>query len=137
MLTSAALSTTRARPILNDLHLATANLAGVSREDSGTETLLRIVGAFDALSAPASRSVFDTLVNDRRSPVAIDMSAVRLIDSLGVGAIVSLYKRVLAQGGELSVRGLNGQPLAIFRLLRLDRLMAVEHSQAACVGSIS
>jgi anti-sigma B factor antagonist len=120
-----------APPISLDPHLATTNLAGFRREDSGRKTLLRLEGAFDALSAPASRSALDTLVNDRRSPVAIDMSALRLIDSSGVGAVVSLYKRVVAQGGELSVRGLNGQPLAIFQLLRLDRLMAAEQSRAA------
>ena len=119
-----------APPISLDPHIATTN-SRFSREDSGRQTLLRLEGAFDALSAPASRSALDTVVNDRRSPVAIDMSAVRLIDSSGVGAVVSLYKRVVAQGGELSVRGLNGQPLAIFQLLRLDRLMAVEHSRAA------
>jgi anti-sigma B factor antagonist len=131
MITSAAISNTSARPNSIDLHLATTNLAGFSREDSGKQTLLRFEGTFDALCAPASRSALDSLVNDRRSPVAIDMSGVRLIDSSGIGAVVSLYKRVLAQGGQLSVRGLNGQPLAIFKLLRLDRLMAVEHSVAA------
>lgn len=134
MITAAIVSATSADPISIDLHRATTSLVGFSREDSGGQTLLRIEGAFDALSAPASRSALDTLVNDRRSPVAIDMSAVRSIDSSGVGAVVSLYKRVVAQGGELSVRGLNGQPLAVFQLLRLDRLMAVEHSRGGMVA---
>jgi anti-anti-sigma factor len=101
----------------------TAGLAGFSREDTGAATLLRLEGALDALSTPASRTALDTLVNDRRSPVAIDMSALSSIDSSGVGAVVSLYKRVVAQGGRLSVQGLSGQPLAIFQLLRLDRLL--------------
>ena len=130
MITSANISTTWTSPIALDLHLATTSFAGFSREDSGKQTLLRLEGAFDALTAPAWRSALDILVNDRRSPVSIDMSGVRVIDSSGVGAVVSLYKRVVAQGGELSVRGLTGQPLAIFQLLRLDRLMAVEHSPA-------
>ena len=46
-----------------------------------------------------------------------------MVDSSGVGAIVSLYKRVRGQGGEVVVSGLRDQPLAIFRLLRLDRVM--------------
>jgi anti-sigma B factor antagonist len=40
-----------------------------------------------------------------------------------VGAIVSLYKRVRADGGDVFVVGLQGQPLSIFRLLRLDRIL--------------
>ena len=46
-----------------------------------------------------------------------------MVDSSGVGALVSLYKRVRGQGGEVVVIGLRDQPLAIFRLLRLDRVM--------------
>ena len=46
-----------------------------------------------------------------------------MLDSSGVGALVSLYKRVRAYGGEVVMIGLRDQPLAIFRLLRLDRVM--------------
>ena len=46
-----------------------------------------------------------------------------MIDSSGVGALVSLYKRVRAQGGNVVIKGVRDQPLAIFRLLRLDKLM--------------
>jgi anti-anti-sigma factor len=108
---------------LNDLLRATTGLAGLSREDTGTQTLMRLEGSFDALSAPAARPALDALVSEHRSPVAIDMSALHSIDSSGIGAVVSVYKRVLAQGGRLSVQGLTGQPLALFQLLRLDRLM--------------
>ncbi len=123
-MTSATASVSSASPSLTDLYRATVNLAGFTREDTGTKTLVRLEGSFDALSTPAARPVLDAVVNDQRSPVAIDMSALRSIDSSGVGAVVSLYKRVLAQGGRVSVQGLKGQPLAIFRLLRLEHLMA-------------
>jgi anti-sigma B factor antagonist len=124
MITSATVSTFNALPLPMDFDIASTGVVGFRREDTGKETLVRLEGSFDALSSPASRMALDSLVNERRSPVAVDMSALRSIDSSGIGAVVSLYKRVLAQGGQLSVRGLTGQPLAIFQLLRLDRLMA-------------
>jgi anti-sigma B factor antagonist len=96
-----------------------------SRNDSGEETILRIEGALDAMSTPELRPVIDSLVADGRPQVTVDLSHLRLIDSSGVGAIVSLYKRMRAQGGHVSVKGLRDQPLAIFRLLRLDRVLAV------------
>ena len=124
MITSGTVLTSNPLPLSFELALMASGPAGFRREDTGMETLLRLEGALDALSTPASRAAFDALVNDRRSPVAIDMSALHSIDSSGVGAVVSLYKRVVAQGGRLSVRGLRGQPLAIFQLLRLDRVLA-------------
>jgi anti-sigma B factor antagonist len=95
-----------------------------SRTDTGDVTVLRIEGALDAMSTPELRPVIDAIVNDKRVKVDVELSALRLIDSSGVGAIVSLYKRMRAQGGVVTVKGLRDQPLAIFRLLRLDRVLA-------------
>jgi anti-sigma B factor antagonist len=93
-----------------------------SRSDQGEETILRIEGALDAVSTPEIRPMIDALVAEKRPAVTVDLSSLRLIDSSGVGAIVSLYKRMRAQGGQVTVKGLRDQPLAIFRLLRLDRV---------------
>jgi anti-sigma B factor antagonist len=95
-----------------------------SRSDTGDVTILRIEGALDAMSTPELRPVIDAIVADKRPRVDVELSGLRLIDSSGVGAIVSLYKRMRAQGGQVAVRGLRDQPLAIFRLLRLDRVLA-------------
>jgi anti-sigma B factor antagonist len=95
-----------------------------SRSEQGEVTVLRIEGALDALSTPELRPVIDSIVADKRTRVEVELSGLRLIDSSGVGAIVSLYKRLRAQGGQVTVKGLRDQPLAIFRLLRLDRVLA-------------
>jgi anti-sigma B factor antagonist len=95
------------------------------RTDQGDQTTLRIEGSLDAMSTPELRATIDTLVAEKRTRVIVDLSSLRLIDSSGVGAIVSLYKRLRAQGGQLQVRGLRDQPLAIFRLLRLDRVFSI------------
>jgi anti-sigma B factor antagonist len=95
-----------------------------SRSDNGEETLLRIEGALDAVTAPDIRPALDGLVSENRRQIVVDLSALRLIDSSGVGAIVALFKRVRANGGNVRVIGLRDQPLAIFKLLRLDRVFA-------------
>jgi anti-sigma B factor antagonist len=124
MISSGTVSLSSPLPLEGNPLIATSRMEGFSREDNGSKTVVRLAGSFDALSSPAARAALDALVDDQRSPVAIDMSSLHSIDSSGVGAVVSLYKRVRAQGGHLTVQGLKGQPLAIFQLLRLDRLMA-------------
>ena len=96
-----------------------------SREDDGDVTVLRISGSLDALSTPELRPTIDALVAEKRPVITVDLSDLRLIDSSGVGAIVSLYKRMRALGARVEVVGLKDQPLAIFRLLRLDRIFTV------------
>ena len=84
---------------------------------------LAIKGELDAVTVPELRLPIDGLVSRQPARLQVDLSALRVIDSSGVGALVSLYKRVRAQGGQVTVTGLQDQPLAIFRLLRLDRVM--------------
>ena len=91
-----------------------------SRIDQGTATTLRVRGELDALSAPELRPLFDELLDHGRRDITVDLSELRLVDSSGVGALVSLYKRVRAQGGEVRFTGVTAQPLVIFKLLRLD-----------------
>jgi anti-sigma B factor antagonist len=84
---------------------------------------LAIEGQLDAVSAGDLRLELDKLVATRPRAVEVDLSSLRLIDSSGVGALVSLYKRVKQQGGSVVINGIRDQPLAIFQLLKLDRLM--------------
>jgi anti-sigma B factor antagonist len=96
-----------------------------NRTDNADLTVLRISGSLDALSTPELRPMIETLVAEKRAVITVDLSELRIIDSSGVGAIVSLYKRMRAVGSKVEVVGLKDQPLAIFRLLRLDRIFTV------------
>jgi anti-sigma B factor antagonist len=110
--------------IANDVRTWAADPLTFRRDDAGDRTVLRIAGSLDAISTPEMRAPLDTVVAARRPMVEVDLSSLRSIDSSGVGAIVSLYKRVRAQGGSVTLQGLGGQPLAIFQLLRLDHVLA-------------
>lgn len=92
---------------------------------SGDETTLQVDGTLDAVTAPELRQVADQLVSEQCRSVTLDLSSLGLIDSSGVGVIVSLFKRIRGIGGEVRIVGLRDQPRAIFRLLRLDRVLSI------------
>ncbi|MCC6751572.1 MAG: STAS domain-containing protein [Deltaproteobacteria bacterium] len=91
------------------------------RLDQDGLVILALSGRLDALSAPDFRPTIDELVQSRTMRVVFDLTGLQQIDSSGVGAIVSLFKRLRMLGGEVKIACLNGQPREIFRLLRLDR----------------
>ena len=91
------------------------------RETTDDVVLLRLHGNLDAMTAPELRPTIDELVTNRSVKVVFDLNGLTLIDSSGVGAIVSLFKRVRLLGGDVKIARLANQPKEIFRLLRLDR----------------
>ncbi len=96
-----------------------------ARTDTGDETVLKIEGVLDAVTTPEIRPAIEAIVGDRRKSITVEVSSLRLIDSSGVGVIVSLFKRCKAFGGEVRISGLKDQPLTIFKLLRLDRVFTL------------
>lgn len=87
---------------------------------SGTTLVVR--GSLDINSAPALAEEIDRIVGTKPAKVECDLSALDLIDSSGVAALVKLYKAVRAVGGAVAITGARDQPLAIFKLLRMDKV---------------
>ena len=70
---------------------------------------------------------------DRR--VLIDFSRTGYIDSSGLGALVSLSKRIREAGGELRLSGLNEDLRSLFELTKLDTLFAIADTPQQALAS--
>lgn len=93
----------------------------VGRADGAA--VLHIRGELDAITSTDLRPALERLLAERHARIVVDLTNLRLIDSSGVGALVFLYKKAREYGGMVSVTGTRDQPLSIFRLLRLDRVL--------------
>jgi anti-sigma B factor antagonist len=65
----------------------------------------------------------------------IDFSRTGYIDSSGLGALVSISKRVREQGGDLRLSGLNEDLRSLFELTKLDTLFAISETAEQAAGS--
>jgi anti-sigma B factor antagonist len=91
-------------------------------ERTNSETKLTIRGVLDINSAPLLAEAIDRVVATKPPKVMVDLSALDLIDSSGVAALVKLYRGVRGHRGSIVISGARDQPLAIFKLLRMDRV---------------
>ena len=89
---------------------------------SESETKLVVRGSLDINTAPQLAEEIDRIVAQKPAKVVCDLSALELIDSSGVAALVKLYKSVRSAGGTIAITGARDQPLAIFKLLRMDKV---------------
>ncbi len=66
--------------------------------------------------------------------VVVDFTQSAYIDSSGLGALVSLGKRLRDAGGDLRLSGLNDDLRTLFELTRLDSLFPLYASRADAVA---
>jgi len=92
----------------------------IQRSDS--ETSLSVRGSLDINTAPQLAEEIDKIVASKPKKVVVDLSGLDLIDSSGVAALVKLYKGIRGTGGVVMMNGARDQPLAIFKLLRMDKV---------------
>ena len=65
----------------------------------------------------------------------IDFSRTGYIDSSGLGALVSISKRIREAGGELRLAGLNDDLRSLFELTKLDTLFTISETPEQALGS--
>jgi anti-sigma B factor antagonist len=76
--------------------------------------------------------ILDALEGGARRFV-IDFSPTAYIDSSGLGALVSINKKVRETGGELRLAGLNEDLRALFELTKLDTLFQITDTATQAV----
>ena len=86
------------------------------------ETRLAVRGSLDINTATQLAEEIDRIVATKPTKVVVDLTGLDLIDSSGVAALVKLYKGVRGVGGAVAITGARDQPLAIFKLLRMDKV---------------
>jgi anti-sigma B factor antagonist len=92
----------------------------VQRNNAATTVTVR--GSLDINTAPQLAEEIDRIVAGKPGQVLVDLSALDLIDSSGVAALVKLYKGVRGVGGAVTISGARDQPLSIFKLLKMDKV---------------
>jgi anti-anti-sigma factor len=93
------------------------------RVTSDGVTVVSLFGELDVTTVDELRPSLNSLVARRLPRVEFDLSRLRMIDSIGTGVLVAFYKGMRAHGGDVVLRETGGQPLAILRLVHLDRVL--------------
>lgn len=103
------------------------------RTDVGELSVLGLSGSLNALTAEKLRIVINELIQMKRAFIILDLSCLDLIDSSGVGALVSLFKRVQSFDGQVKFACLQGQPYDIFKLLNLHKAFDIAFSMESAI----
>ncbi len=105
--------------------------AGVESTAHGALVVI-VVGSIDIASAAQFKELLLETVEQRAPRIVIDLTHVASIDSTGLGVLVSAAKK--AAPGSLALICADEAILNVFRLVGLDRIVAVHGSHRAALG---
>lgn len=89
----------------------------------------------DASNKDEFRDALDGALKNSIS-VVVDLSAVRFVDSSGLGVLMSALKRARALGGDIVACGIVKPVKQLFNLVRLDRVMTEFPDRESAVASL-
>jgi len=91
-----------------------------SKTDNQIE-ILAFSGVLNAENVSTFREHIERILNEDIKLVILDLDELEEIDSSGIGAIISLLKRMRMKKGEMRIINLKGAVKKLFELLRIDR----------------
>jgi anti-sigma B factor antagonist len=98
--------------------------------DLGGRTVVAVAGEVDVYTAPQLRDCLTDLVGAGSHHLVVDMSAVRFLDSTGLGVLVGGLKKVRAAGGTLELVCSSERLLRIFSITGLATVFTIHDSTA-------
>lgn len=81
------------------------------------------------------RSILE-LIEGGHSRIVIDLHQVTEVDSSGIGALVSLLKRI-GMRGEMILCGMTEKVAQLFRLTRMDQIFPIQPDSAAALRALA
>ncbi len=94
---------------------------------SSKETIVFLSGEIDHHNAVFLRTGIDQLIREKRpKKLVLDMSAIRFMDSSGLGLIMGRLSLVRNLGGEMIVRNPSEGIMRICRLAGMERILKIE-----------
>lgn len=89
--------------------------------------------SLDASNVQAFKDLVQPSLRDH-SRVVVDLEGVRFIDSSGIGAFLSCMRQMNEQNGQLRLCVLSNTVIALFALMRLDRVFHIYASRAEAIA---
>jgi anti-sigma B factor antagonist len=107
----------------------------VERKDPSGVTVVQVDGQLIVGNRQELKDLVQAVLERGERKILIDFARTGYIDSSGLGALVSISKRVREVGGDLRLSGLNEDLRSLFELTKLDTLFAIADTPAQALAN--
>ena len=104
-------------------------------KDASGVAVLQVEGQLVVGNRQELKELVQAALDAGERRILIDFSRTGYIDSSGLGALVSISKKIREAGGELRLSGLNEDLRSLFELTKLDTLFAIAETPQQALAS--
>jgi anti-sigma B factor antagonist len=104
-------------------------------KDASGVAVLQVEGQLIVGNRQELKELVQAALDQGERRLLIDFSRTGYIDSSGLGALVSISKKIREAGGELRLSGLNEDLRSLFELTKLDTLFAIAETPQQALAS--
>ena len=104
-------------------------------KDASGVAVLQVEGQLIVGNRQELKDLVQTALDQGERRLLIDFSRTGYIDSSGLGALVSISKKIREAGGELRLSGLNEDLRSLFELTKLDTLFQIADTRERALES--
>jgi anti-sigma B factor antagonist len=101
----------------------------------GGVTVMQVDGQLIVGNRHELKDLIQSALDGGERKLLVDFSRTGYIDSSGLGALVSISKRIREAGGELRLAGLNDDLRSLFELTKLDTLFTISETPEQALAS--
>jgi anti-sigma B factor antagonist len=102
---------------------------------SGGVTVVQVDGQLIVGNRHELKDLIQAALDRGERRLLVDFSRTGYIDSSGLGALVSIAKRIREGGGDLRLAGLNEDLRSLFELTKLDTLFTISETPEQALAS--
>jgi len=103
----------------------------------GDCTVVTVLGDLDLAAGPALRHEVLAVLAEGTRQIVVDLTPTDFMDSVGLGVLVAIWKRVRVQGGTFAVVCPEPRLRRIFQVVDLDQVLPLHDTVAAAIASQS
>ncbi|MGE4554509.1 MAG: STAS domain-containing protein [Desulfovibrionaceae bacterium] len=105
-------------------------------DKTGPVWVARLTGRLDALGAPEAEPGLEALAAQAAAPVALDLSGLEFLASLGIGLILRLARGLRARGLGLALCGARGPVREVLDIAGLSSMLPTAPDPAAAAARL-
>jgi anti-sigma B factor antagonist len=87
--------------------------------------VLKLNGKLNATAVNALKGKVDSLMEQNKKLLVLDMSQIEFVDSSGLGCLVACFRKASKLGGDIKLAKVQDSVKSLFELTRLHRLFEI------------